>query len=145
MRETTVATALIADGNQYEIWGNGSGRQIARCNSPDVEAEVERKMENKTFRVATLVRHQLEETWRLRVEQALQQYRAATMEYRRLLQEEPDGRFPCPDGALARVRQVESDALIEYSRSLKMFSDLTIHGEPPEETTRGASKAALDL
>lgn len=85
------------------------------------------------FSAQTLARQELEDTWRRRVEESQQRYQAATTEYRRLLQEEPDGRPHGPDSALARARQEESDALMEYSRMLRVFADLTVHGKLPEE------------
>jgi CheY-like chemotaxis protein len=91
-------------------------------------------MENTTFPEPTTARHQLEETLRLRVEQTLQRYRVATTEYRKLLHEEPDGRPPSPDSALALARQAESEALMEHSQVLRIFTDLTIHGTLPNET-----------
>jgi len=91
-------------------------------------------MQTQGFSPPMIARHELEEAWRLRVEEALQTYREATEEYRRVLREEPDGQPPDPESILARARQTESEALMEYSRLLRIFTDLTIHGKLPEET-----------
>jgi len=108
---------------------------------PHVGTRFEREMESQRFTAQMLARHELEEAWRRRLEQTLHQYRGATTEYRKLLQEEPDGRPPSPDSALARARQAESEALMEYSRVLRIFTDLTIHGKSPEETPSASSEA----
>jgi CheY-like chemotaxis protein len=99
-------------------------------------------MENTGFPASTIARRQLEDTWRLRVEQALQRYNEATTEYRRLLQEEPDGQPPSPDSGLARARQAESEALMEFSRICRIFTDLTIHGKLAEDTPGAGLKRA---
>ena len=50
-----------------------------------------------------------------------------------MLREEPDGRPPISGSALARAQQMESEALMEYSRVLRIFSDLTLRGKLPDE------------
>ena len=97
-------------------------------------------MQNQGFPATTIARHELEETWRQRLEQALHRYHTATTEYRKLLREEPDGRPPSPDSELARARQVESDTLIEYSHMLQLFTDLTVHGKLPGEAPDAPTK-----
>jgi CheY-like chemotaxis protein len=103
------------------------------------EQRFEQEMGIERFPAITLARHELEETWRLRLEQCQQRYLTATTEYRRLLQEEPDGRPPSPDSALARARQAESETLKEYSRLLQIFTDLTLHGKLPDEAAAACS------
>jgi CheY-like chemotaxis protein len=100
-------------------------------------------MQNQGFPATTIARHELEETWRQRVEQAQHLYQIATAEYRKLLREEPDGRPPSPDSALARARQAESERLMEYSHMLRVFTDLTVHGTLPEEPPDALSKRVI--
>lgn len=76
-----------------------------------------------------LTRRELEDTWRIRLEQAMSRYRAANQEYRALLESSPEGRPTSPESPLAQARQAESDALAEYTRVLRIFSDLTIYGK----------------
>jgi len=90
-------------------------------------------MERHTFPTSTLARHELEDIWRVRLEQSHQRYHEATTEYRKLLQQERDGRPPSLNSPLACARQAESEALMEYSRFLQIFTDLTIHGKLPED------------
>lgn len=95
-------------------------------------------------RLPTLMASQkeLEESWRLRLEEALCQYHATRDEYHSLLAGVPDGVPPNPDGALARARQAESMALAEYRRVLQIFTDLTIHGKLPEDQSASGSRGA---
>lgn len=81
-----------------------------------------------------IARNELEELWNQRLAQALDRYHAATKEYRELLRQETDGRPPSPDSPLARAREAESQALMDYSRVLRIFTDLTLHGKLPDET-----------
>ena len=90
-------------------------------------------MARQPFSTPTLARQELEETWRKRLEQSHNRYHRATTDYRKLLQQEPDGRPPGLDSALARARQEETDALMEYSGLLRVFTDLTMHGKLPDE------------
>lgn len=89
-------------------------------------------------------RPQLEDLWRSKVEQAQLRYKAATEEYRKLLGETPRGVPPAPDSPLALARQVESDALAEFTRVLRVFSQLTIHGKRPEEQSRPDLTVVID-
>ena len=96
-------------------------------------------MENSvTFSMAE--RQELEDTWRQRLEQLREKYRAASDIYRALLRKEPEGETPSPDSPLARARQAESEALLEYSRVLRLFSDLTLYGKLPEEEPAASSE-----
>lgn len=90
-------------------------------------------MTGQGFSAPMFPRQELEETWRERLEQCHRRYHAATAQYRTLLQEEPDGRPPTSDSALARARQEETDALSEYSHTLRIFTDLTLHNKIPDE------------
>ncbi len=92
-------------------------------------------MSDPKFSPQLLARHNLEALWRERLEESHVRYKAASQEYRRLLQQqEPDGSVPGAGSPLAIARQAESAALAEYSRILRIFADLTIHGKlPPPE------------
>jgi CheY-like chemotaxis protein len=90
-------------------------------------------MENSMLPKPMADRQELENIWRERVEQSGRRYKAATTDCRRLLGQAPDGLTPNPDSPLARARQVESEALAEYARVLRVFTQLTVHGILPEE------------
>jgi CheY-like chemotaxis protein len=96
-------------------------------------------MQSQGFSAPVPERQKLEELWRARLDHAVKCYQAATNEYRNLLQEEPDGRPPSPDSPFARARQAESGALMEYSRVLKIFTDLMVHGKTPDEYARDSA------
>ena len=87
----------------------------------------------------SVARQTLEDFWRTRVEEAQARYHKATEGYRRLLQEQPDGMSHDPKGTLAIARQAESEALAEYSRILRAFTELTVNGKVPEERSAADS------
>ena len=64
-----------------------------------------------------LMRQELEESWRLRLEAAQAHYQAASKRYRRLLQDVPDGMPLEHAETVALAREGESQALTEYQRS----------------------------
>jgi hypothetical protein len=78
-------------------------------------------------------RQTMEDSWRERLEETQARYQKATEQYRRLLQEQPHGSSNDLDGPLALARQQESEALAEYARVLRLFTDLTVKGKVPEE------------
>jgi hypothetical protein len=86
-----------------------------------------------TISEASAARQMLEDSWRLRLEETQVHYRKATDQYRKLLQEQPDGRPHDPNGALALARQAASKALAEYTRVLRIFTEVTVNGKMPEE------------
>ena len=88
---------------------------------------------------ASAARQTLEDSWRLRLEETQARYQKATEDYRRLLQEQPDGALHDPKGALALARQAESEALGEYSRILRAFTELTVNGKVPEGRSAAGS------
>jgi hypothetical protein len=77
-------------------------------------------------------RQTMEDSWRERLEETQARYQKATEQYRRLLQEQPRGSSNL-DGPLAFARQQEAEALAEYTRVLRLFTDLTVKGKMPEE------------
>ena len=80
-----------------------------------------------------------EDSWRLRVEETQFRYREATDQYRKLLQEQPDGTPHDPNSALALARRAESEALAEYTRVLRIFTELAVNGKMPEERSVAVS------
>jgi hypothetical protein len=84
-------------------------------------------------------RQTLEDSWRLRLEETQFRYREATNHYRKLLQERPDGTPHHPDRDLALARQAQAEALAEYIRVLRMFTELTVNGKMPEERSVAGS------
>jgi hypothetical protein len=84
-------------------------------------------------------RQEVEDYWRLRLEETQVRYREATGHYRKLLQEQPKGTPYNPNGALALARQAESQALAEYTRLLRIFTRLTANGQMPKHQSVGGS------
>ena len=91
----------------------------------------------------TIRRQELEESWRLRLLEARERYDLAAGQYRNALQEQPEGLMPSPDDSLTRARQAKSRALAAYTRVLRIFTDLTVHGRVPEEQSTAASVTAV--
>ena len=79
------------------------------------------------------LRQELEDTWRRRLDETFEVYRAATANCERLLVASSDGRPPGPLSPLSNARRAQSEALQEYARVLHIFSDLVIHGKLPED------------
>ena len=88
----------------------------------------------------SLVRQELEESWRSRVESAHARYQAASKQYRELMQGLPDGQPLNKDDGVALAREAESQALAEYTRVLHIFTELTTHGRMPQERAVGSSE-----
>jgi CheY-like chemotaxis protein len=89
-------------------------------------------------------RRELEDLWRSKLEGSRRCYDGATEEYRKLLQEAPEGVAPVPGSPLARARQKQSEALAEYARVLGVFTDLAVHGRQPEEEQKPNLVAVID-
>ena len=81
----------------------------------------------------SLTRQDLEDAWRVRCERARERYEMASRRYRKLLDQKPEGLIPRHDAPLALARHAESEALAEYMRILKLFTELIVHGRIPEE------------
>ena len=81
-------------------------------------------------------RSELEELWRVRLEQAAKLHKAASIEFRKALDDMREGRTVPPDGsfALRKAGLEESAAIQEHTRVLRIFVDLTVYRKiPPEE------------
>jgi CheY-like chemotaxis protein len=82
-------------------------------------------------------RRQLEDKWRSKLEEASIRHEAATAEWEVIRTAESgvglDGLADCDKRE--RTRQLASEAAAEYARVLRIFTDLTLHGKPPEEET----------
>lgn len=94
-------------------------------------------MPGSEFPTLTIARHKLEDVWLRRLEQCRHEYDAATLEYRRLLREDPT---PPDHSLLDRARQMEAGALEEYIRVLGIFTDLTLRGKLPGENSMKAGE-----
>jgi hypothetical protein len=84
-------------------------------------------------------RQTLEDSWRLRLEETQLRYREATDQYRKLLQQQPDGTSHDASPALLLARQAESEALTAYTRVLRVFTELTVDRKIPEERSAAGS------
>ena len=77
----------------------------------------------------------LEDTWRERVRNARIRYEQAAKTFRATWGEHFEERVTSdPTFAIQQARQVESEALAEYVRVLKIFTDLVIHGKLPPDS-----------
>ena len=87
---------------------------------------------------ASVMRREVEDSWRLRLEETQARYLEAKEQYREFLQAQPDGRPPSPS-ALELARQAESRARVEFTRVLRIFTELTVNGKMPEERSVSGS------
>jgi hypothetical protein len=94
---------------------------------------------------STTTRQEIVEFWRLKVEEAHERYETASAQYRRLLEERPKDSMAGPDGKLAQARDAVSETLLEYSRLLRIFTQLTLNGTLPQEhKATGANGGRID-
>ena len=82
------------------------------------------------------IRETMEDSWRVRLEETQARYKQATERRSQLPQEQPHGGSSGLNGRFALARQQESEALAEYTRVLRLFTDLTVKGKIPEESHR---------
>ena len=78
-----------------------------------------------------VAREELENSWRSRLEEAHEVYQMTTQRYKKLLAGS-NGLPTAPDSPLAFARHEQSEALHEYKRVLKIFTEITIHGLIPD-------------
>jgi hypothetical protein len=88
---------------------------------------------------SSTTRQTLQDFWRVRLEETQARYQKAKERYRGLLQEQPDGVSHDSKGALALALQAELEALAEYRRILRAFTELTLNGKIPEEQSPASS------
>lgn len=84
------------------------------------------------------VPQEAEESLHLKLLEAHSRYQAATAQYRRMLNEQPDGLSPGLDTSLSHARETESHALAEYMRVLAIFTDLTTRRKADGEPSGGS-------
>ena len=83
-------------------------------------------------------RHEVEAAWRERVDRARSRYEEKLAMRRQMVGERlewPISLSPDPDGrfALNQALKEESAARTEYMRILRIYTELILHGTPPEE------------
>jgi hypothetical protein len=79
-------------------------------------------------------RQELEEIWRQRVREARLRYEEACAAFRSTWGEHFEtGLSADPTHAIQEARKVESQALAEYVRVLKIFTELVLRGEAPRD------------
>ena len=78
--------------------------------------------------------------WRERVRKAQDRYLDAKAASARVSREQVDRLTPSPDGEFAARQAIKTEvaALAEYTRTLKIFSSLVIHGKMPEDPPASA-------
>ena len=91
-----------------------------------------------TSLTSSVMLREVVDSWRLRLEETQDHYREAKKQYRESLQAQPDGRPLCPSD-LELARQAESRARVEFTRMLRIFTELTVHGKMPEERSVAGS------
>ena len=87
----------------------------------------------------SVTRLEMETTWLSKVQAAQRRYRVASAKYRRALEEHKQFSLPSPDGvfALRQAAQAEAAALHQYTRTLKVFTDLIVDAKlPPSESNK---------
>ena len=98
---------------------------------------------NERNLASTLVaRHELEDCWRRKLEDAQERYRVAAKRYQRS-REESHG-LPTENSALVLARDEQSETRMDLLRILRIFTELTVHGRIPEagstEKTNGVAQ-----
>jgi CheY-like chemotaxis protein len=89
-------------------------------------------MSDSEFQPPALPVYELQEIWRKRLEESQKRYQTAANEYRGLIERESEGGPPESESPLVRARREKAAALMEYSRVLGVFTDLTIYGKLPD-------------
>src|SRR5436305_372201 len=90
----------------------------------------------------TAERRELLRSWRLKLEEAREQYRIATEHYEYVLEEQGEGSAPHPDSSLARARQAQSDALADCTRAVWMLIELAERERVPEKHSAATRHSA---
>ena len=92
----------------------------------------------------SLMRQDLERDWRFRFVMARERYQTASRRHRQLLRENPEGLTPRHDDLVALAQHEESEALAEYTRILKLFTELVLYGRIPEEQLAAQANGGRD-
>ena len=116
---------------------NGTRRSMGRGYSITTStfAVAEAPLQKQGVRPPPATRRDLEEFWRLELEQAIRRYKTTTAEYKEILEGCGDRAAEGSDGAsaLRRAREAQTQALADFTRMLRLFTDLTVHDRWPEE------------
>jgi hypothetical protein len=84
--------------------------------------------------VSTQPKRELERIWREKLRTARDRYREATVAFQKTWDENFDLHLAVdPTHAIQQARKIESEALDQYVRVLKIYTDLVLHGKIPEE------------
>jgi hypothetical protein len=77
----------------------------------------------------------LEDIWRQRLQDAELRYTRSREQLRNVLRNFPAGKIPPPDGSYAyqQALRAENIALAEYTRVLRIFTDLVVGSKIPDE------------
>ena len=79
-------------------------------------------------------RRAVEDLWRARLREARLRYEEASKAFRATFGEHFEHRLASdPTYAIQQARKTETQALAEYMRVLKIFTDLTVHGKMPPD------------
>ena len=86
-------------------------------------------------------REELERHWRKRVRDARIRLQFARSYLKELQQDLKSGAIPPPDGDFVYRRAIQADreALDDYARLLRIFTDLVVYGKPPIEKQKPSS------
>lgn len=78
-------------------------------------------------------RKELEDQWRQRVDNARAVYFRANAQHKRMVEELGHGQIQPADGsfAVASARRAEAWALSEFTRTMRVYSDLVVNGIIP--------------
>lgn len=93
---------------------------------------------------SVVARREMEEFWRVKLEEANERYQAASANYERLLRETPEALRPGKNALLGVARRARSQAQTEYVSLLKKFTDFIVHGRIPEERSAAAVRRERD-
>ena len=86
---------------------------------------------------SSMKRQESEETWRQKLDEAYRRYQLSTARSRALLEKAVEGQRHGPDDPLVLARDLESEALAEYSQLLKIVTDLMVDSGKREMKSAG--------
>lgn len=80
-------------------------------------------------------RRAVEELWRLRLKNAEFWYTDSREQLKKIVRDLPPGEIPPPDGNYAYQQAIRAErlSLTEYTRVLRIFTDLVVKGKMPDE------------